>query len=365
MLLWFIFYSGLITLAYSYPLLAIQKFIRNKENEGKRTDNWDLYMCVFFILVNYSAIMYLSYSMAYSVEPLRFFYLNFISIPMLILWGFIFVSSVISAKKPNLLVQKRKKAHWDELKIDIRRKVAHIVFYVLLWIGLYVYMAVVIQQPVDPEPYLVDMWEYNPNNPDALFKFLQLLEAPARFEDIGYTHMLMVLIFAIAHYCFIMFEVIRHSKTLWSPTNLLVRNVLREEEVNSFATYFQFFLSMTLSSIILPPLLTFAVVAVSLFGDLLASQFGMRWGKYSLPLNKKKTWTGLFAGTIGSYLISSILVGPVYGFFASAIFFLTDFLTPKPIKISDNLLNPLLITIVFILLNVMGIPYDFPNFLIL
>ena len=49
-------------------------------------------------------------------------------------------------------------------------------------------------------------------------------------------------------------------------------------------------------------------------------------------------------------------VGGIYALAGALLFALVDIFTPKPIELSDNLVMPVLITIVFVVLSLCGIP---------
>lgn len=168
--------------------------------------------------------------------------------------------------------------------------------------------------------------------------------------------------FIISAYGFVVFEAIRHSKTLYFPTTPWFTKYLRSDEQNNIATYCFFFLSSQFAVFLICPVLAISILGVTTIGDLLASQFGMRWGKRRFSFNPKKTRLGTLAGCTGSFFICLLFLGPIYALAATTIFFITDILTDTPVKLSDNLLNPVLITFTFILLSLSGINPIFPGF---
>ncbi|MHA2001880.1 MAG: hypothetical protein ACTSVU_07320, partial [Promethearchaeota archaeon] len=61
-------------------------------------------------------------------------------------------------------------------------------------------------------------------------------------------------------------------------------------------------------------------------------------------------------GTLTAFISCLPLVGIVYSLMGALVFCLLDIFTPKPIQMSDNLLMPIILTIVFILLSLIGVP---------
>ena len=105
----------------------------------------------------------------------------------------------------------------------------------------------------------------------------------------------------------------------------------------------------------LPSIFTFAIFGVLAFGDTAASIIGMKFGKQGINHNKK-SWEGVVAGYIFSYLVVYLFLGPFFAVVAAIIEIIIDIFTPKPIKVSDNLLIPLVLTGVFIVLSICGVP---------
>ena len=68
-------------------------------------------------------------------------------------------------------------------------------------------------------------------------------------------------------------------------------------------------------------------------------------------------------GALISLFVSSLFIGLLYGLFTAFIFAIIDILTENPIKISDNLSVPISLTLLYILLNFLNIPYNYPPFL--
>ncbi|MBD3352135.1 MAG: hypothetical protein GF364_11665 [Candidatus Lokiarchaeota archaeon] len=257
--------------------------------------------------------------------------------------------------------EKFLKKHANKtLTQDIKRKTAHLVLFIVLICGAAGYEAIYYSiYGFRADIYPSFAWEYR----EGPFWFFRIVEDFNNYPRVSIFHLYFLCIFFMAGYLFIMFETVRHSKIFYLPLDRIAFFMFREEEFDSLATYFEFFLAVSVSAFVLPPLLGFAIVGISCIGDLMASQCGIRWGKRHIRFNPKKTWVGTIAGTVSSFLITSIFAGNLYGFLAALVFMIIDIVTEKPVPISDNLLLPICETTLFIILNLLGVQYQFPEWL--
>lgn len=147
----------------------------------------------------------------------------------------------------------------------------------------------------------------------------------------------------------------------YSFFNFLTKSMLRKKEINAtgpqiyIITGFVFSYMLYLAGLIeiLP---FFTGVLIACLSDAAAALIGRRYGKHKVRVRSRdyKSIEGFLAGTIVSYLIGLILVGPIYAIIATVIFFLTDYL---PIYTADNILNPIFIPIgIQLFVFILGLP---------
>ncbi|MBD3351907.1 MAG: hypothetical protein GF364_10520 [Candidatus Lokiarchaeota archaeon] len=358
----------LLGIAYIYPIGAIIKQILIAYKEKDRSLLTDLVICFFLFIGIVLCVFYIFISMDVYGDPYMPVYFWVIYGAILILWILIFIFTLLHKgfrlfKSIDTLQEEYKsKNSTSKIRIDTKRKTSHFIFYILLWVGFLIVRPFIYTDPNWNElQYASEIWDYNV---EGQFYWINLLQNPNLYGEGCFLHLFLMIIFIISSYYFTMFELIRHSNMLYLPVMKLLFPMFRLKEFDGVASNFHFFLSMTITTFFLPPLLTICVAGVGLFGDLMASQFGMRWGVHHYKFNKKKTYLGTIAGTVSSFLISALFLGTLYGAISAFVFMLTDLFTEKPIRISDNLATPLLLTLVFILANIVGINYLFPDFLL-
>jgi dolichol kinase len=359
----FLYYSSLLfmSLVYIYPLyfFAVQTLTELK-NHNHRTaaNNIICISLVFFLCYN---TLYLLIT-ARAINDNYFFIWFFSVVPIAILWILFIVSTIWFRRKnkiPNISELKRKYAEInqsDMLMEDMKRKGAHVAFFIILW--LVIFIAIPIGILVEPS-LLGDqfkIWEFNGNISSDLFLYYNFLINPSTINQFGFIHLILIVGFIFSAYGFIMFETIRHSKVFYFPTTSWFTRYLKTEEHEHIASYCYFFLAAPFAAFILPPLYSIAILGVTTIGDLLASQIGMRFGRSKIRINPHKSKAGRLAGTLGSLVITTIFIGPFFGIAAAFIFYLTDTLTETPIHVSDNLANPTLITLLFMFMNILGVP---------
>src|SRR5271157_3360918 len=93
----------------------------------------------------------------------------------------------------------------------------------------------------------------------------------------------------------------------------------------------------------------FALVTVSTLGDLMAAIIGRRYGKHKWGWCKGKSKEGTLAGCLASFFGALIFVGPILAAASVGIFIFTD-LVMGNLRISDNLMTPILLGITYRLL---------------
>lgn len=90
-----------------------------------------------------------------------------------------------------------------------------------------------------------------------------------------------------------------------------------------------------------------ALLAVTVFADAASALVGIRLGKRKWFHNRGKSYLGTVGGTAVAFLVSLPLTGLPAAAAAAAVFFAIDVVAPVPIPVSDNLLNPLALALVY------------------
>ncbi|TFF91014.1 MAG: hypothetical protein EU548_00115 [Promethearchaeota archaeon] len=149
------------------------------------------------------------------------------------------------------------------------------------------------------------------------------------------------------------------------PLKQTLKSVKREEEKNTLAAHPHMIMSWTFSAILFIYLAPdvrsaafsiFGMITICIFGDMMAALAGRALGKHKWSFFKEKSIEGTAIGFFSGLWVGWLFLGGVLAFLGALIFILTDIVFPKFIKISDNSLNPLLITLVFLpLLQIPGI----------
>ncbi|HUR61955.1 MAG TPA: hypothetical protein VM286_06285 [Candidatus Thermoplasmatota archaeon] len=93
---------------------------------------------------------------------------------------------------------------------------------------------------------------------------------------------------------------------------------------------------------------TLAMLCVSVFADAASALFGIRWGRSKWPHSQGKSYIGSAAGTLVAFFVALPFVGAWGALAAAAVFLAMDLVGPIPLPVSDNLLNPLALTALFV-----------------
>ena len=127
---------------------------------------------------------------------------------------------------------------------------------------------------------------------------------------------------------------------------------ITDKEINSFIASIPLVLCL-MPFVFGPVSIFFSVGYVACLSDASASIFGKRFGKHKLPMNKKKSWEGLIAGTGVTFLTvviitlliplpgvtSNLLLVILMAAGTSIVFMVIDMYAKR---IGDNILNPLM-----------------------
>ncbi len=152
-------------------------------------------------------------------------------------------------------------------------------------------------------------------------------------------------------------EITRLSGHVFFLFQKKVESIMREKEKNTFGSYTHFATGFLIAAWILPPFPFLAAMCLGSFADPIASIIGMKFGHKKYSWNGKSI-KGTIAGIITAFISMFFFVGWIYALIGSIVVFaISDIITPKPLEISDNILMPIMISLIFILLTALGIPY--------
>ncbi|MFX0069958.1 MAG: hypothetical protein ACFFAO_02610 [Candidatus Hermodarchaeota archaeon] len=195
----------------------------------------------------------------------------------------------------------------------------------------------------------------DPKNTNMLYLYINFLTKSKSIDKILFSlaWFYYVLFFFFYILCVIMLtnEITRKTKILLFPFNFFPNLIMSEEEKKSYCSYLYFGIGQLLAAFMCPPMVYFAILGLSAISDLVTSQIGIRYGKKNISWNVNKTYEGSIAGTIVSFVITLIFIGPIYALIFSIAFLLFDLFTNDPININDNLLIPIGCAIIFVLIR--------------
>ena len=129
----------------------------------------------------------------------------------------------------------------------------------------------------------------------------------------------------------------------------------RPTEINDLSASLLLLLGLAFSSIILTygsdnriegVYAQMGVICISVFSDMFAALIGRKWGKHKWKIVPGKSFEGSIAGFIVGFVTATIFIGPILALIGSCLFVFTDIALDK-VKICDNALNPILISVVF------------------
>ena len=151
-------------------------------------------------------------------------------------------------------------------------------------------------------------------------------------------------------------EYARLSSKIHFPFQQIVQRQLRWEEKNAVGSYIYLITGLAVASFLLPSLMFLGVTCVVSLGDSAASLVGMKYGKRKYRHNDK-TIEGTIVASILTFVSVFLFSGVWFGIAAAVVFVIIDLICPNPLKMNDNLLLPLVLTGVYLVLFVLGVPY--------
>jgi dolichol kinase len=255
----------------------------------------------------------------------------------------------------------------SKVDLEIARKIYHVL--VVVFIVAYLFVGRIVMDTIFS--FTFKQLPINPSLPTGTEIYENIINIPGPNNDLldfRAGHLLLVIAVTWIVIILVFTEFIRIKKYRYYPFKELTK-VYRDQERMVIAPHVYltvgFFFSLIFSSAIDLSLgrsisvsahIVALTVMVSALADAVATIVGVTKGKHHLKGRaSRKTWEGWIAGFITAILLalmSYLILMPVYGgsisqaivftLIAAGIFGLTDFLTPP---ISDNILNPILITL--------------------
>ena len=148
------------------------------------------------------------------------------------------------------------------------------------------------------------------------------------------------------------------------PLKKTLQSTRRPTEINDTSASILLLLGLALSSLILTygsvdriagVYAQMAVICIAVFSDMFAALIGRKWGKHKWKVVPGKSVEGTVAGFAVGFFTALIFVGWFLALIGALIFVFTDLALDK-LQISDNALNPIMISVVFKLLIILVSP---------
>ncbi|MFW9771354.1 MAG: hypothetical protein ACFFBY_12835 [Promethearchaeota archaeon] len=347
---WFIF----ITFSYIIILYLFLHFSKKKDRFNNIL-GFAALSIVFMHLLIIFILMFQDATLHSDLIPLWFFTLGF---PILVLVVVVLFSSFLgliikflinfrSFKRLNIKREFKFKEK-SKVKNDLYRKVPHALMFIgilALWlIGVYV-----IYSTIGTTEGMI------PYENNMFYLYLQILTMPNSIRSVlfslGWFYYLLLFFFYVFALIMLTNEFTRKSRYVSFPTNIFCTIFLNKNEKESYGTYLYFSIGHMFAALICPPMVFFSILGISTIADLVASQIGIRYGKNHISFNQNKTWEGTFAGSIAAFFISFPFIGHIWAFIFTITFLFLDILTEKPLKISDNLIFPMALSIIYFIIR--------------
>ncbi|MBD3338746.1 MAG: hypothetical protein GF353_06545 [Candidatus Lokiarchaeota archaeon] len=240
----------------------------------------------------------------------------------------------------------------NKVRRDCYRKVAHVLIFVVLfaiWLISYVFVA------------NFERWRgkskitVTPTNNNMIYQYLKLLTNRDSVSSVLFNFGWFYYVLFFTFYIFVLImlanEFTRKAKYLSFPLNFIPNLVLFDDEKRNYGTYLYFGIGQLFASFVCPPMVLFAILGISSLADLMTSQIGMRYGKRRIHWNRDKTWEGNLAGTAIAFIIGIFFIGIIYSIIFAIAFLIFDAITNHPMKISDNLLIPIGLALIFVIIR--------------
>ena len=241
----------------------------------------------------------------------------------------------------------------SKIKQDIMRKINHVLIFIGL-IGVWYISYNMVSGDINNDDSNENL-KIDPETTNMLYLYFRILSKPNSIEHImlslQWFYYVLFFFFYIFSILMLANELTRKTSYLAFPFNIVPILIMSEDEKQSYCTYLYFSIGQMFAAFLCPPMVFFAILGISSLGDLMTSQIGIRYGKKHISWNPNKTYEGTLAGTIASFIICVIFIGPFYGLLLAGAFMICDLITSKPLKLSDNLLIPIGCSIIYVIIR--------------
>lgn len=154
-------------------------------------------------------------------------------------------------------------------------------------------------------------------------------------------------------------DLVRIYKFRYYPIKM-VSNIYREKERYVFGPHVYLAAGGLFVVVFFPPQIAMVTIAIAALGDAFATIIGVGFGKHKIHGGKSnKTREGCIAGFLASFgfsLLMYFILMPKFGgkilqgiticLLGAITFLIVDYYSPRPLKASDNILNPVLCSII-------------------
>jgi len=333
---------GIESIFFNYAVFSILVIymiamvpITRRSFEIKDDYKWNN-LALILIILAISIFLIIPYNGNYIIYyPWTFFFVFFTGFWLLVL--------LIGSRFQNKNQKERSKKD-NEYKRNLYHGMSYI--YLIAFLFAPLFNLLVISVP----PSLMGTEEYIQNSYNLMFVIDPIIGMLS----------FMVFIFIASFILQIDAELIRLN---WPEANYPLKKVIcdtcRENEKNIFAAHTLFIASCCLSVILLvffapsPSIALYAIyaaISISILADLFAALVGKKLGKHKWGFFPDKSIEGTLAGFIVGFIVGTLFIGVIGGLLGAIVFVITDIIIPKKYSIYDNILNPILISVIFALL---------------
>jgi dolichol kinase len=243
---------------------------------------------------------------------------------------------------------KEKRTDWSKAKRDSLRKLNHVLIFIGLLIIWYIALSIVYFFTESSTGMI-------PEENNMLLLYFRIINEPNSIADalfsLGWFYYILFFFFYIMSMFMITNEFARKSKKIYFPFTIFTTIYLSEKENQNYGTYLYFAISQMFAAFVCPPMVFFTILGIGSISDLMTSQIGIRFGKSHISWNKNKTWEGTIAGLVATFIICLLFIGFFWSLIFTLVFLIIDIFTDKPINISDNLLIPIGLSLIYLLIR--------------
>jgi dolichol kinase len=241
------------------------------------------------------------------------------------------------------------------LEIDVRRKSWHVVAFLLavgmLLIGWNVIKNYFAHTTTTTESQFIldNFWRNSEGLSFVDYLFIRVSLPFGQNLMVFFMYGMMMLLFVN--------DITRLSKNMQFILNRNAQRKMRYKELDTFAAYTHFAIGYLFAAMVLPPMLFLGALCLASFADPAASYIGIRWGKKKHRYSwNQKSIEGTIAGSLAAFVTMIFFIGPIGALLGAILFSIVDICTPTPVKMSDNLVLPVTITILLVILALLGVP---------